>query len=479
MLSIPRRGTLTVKATTPSLMLVFAACLCLWAAGIGSPRAQAAEKLRVLVLTDIGNEPDDAQSMIRFLLYTNEFDVEGLVVTTSTWQRKVVSPEKIRVRVEAYGKVRNNLLVHAKGYPETERLLSLIKTGRPEYGMNGVGEGKDTEGSEWIISVVDKPDPRPVWITVWGGAADLAQALWKVKQTRSRAEVAAFTKKIRAYAISDQDDTGPRIRRNFPKLFYIVSIHAFSKYALSTWCGISGERLYKFKGPDFSLVSNDWLDRHVRKGHGPMGELYPWTAYIMEGDTPSFLYLIPNGLGVPERPSYGSWGGRYEKAEQGAGLYADTLDTVRGADGEWYTSNQATVWRWREAYQNDFAARMDWSATGSYEDANHHPVVVLNGKEGKNPLKIAARSGQAVELGAAGSTDPDGDRLSYRWFQYSEAGGGGQPTVEISNPTSPKITFTAPEVRTPRPVHMILTVTDNGTPNLTSYRRAVVTVNPK
>ncbi|MCP5120046.1 MAG: DUF1593 domain-containing protein, partial [bacterium] len=126
----------------------------------------SAEKTRVLVLTDIGNEPDDGQSMVRFLLYANEFDLEGLVATTSTWQRTLVQPEMIRERVEAYRQVRNNLLAHAAGYPTADELLALIKTGRPEYGMGGVGEGKDTQGSEWIISAVDKPDSRPLWITV-------------------------------------------------------------------------------------------------------------------------------------------------------------------------------------------------------------------------------------------------------------------------------------------------------------------------
>ena len=97
-------------------------------------------------------------------------------------------------------------------------------------------------------------------------------------------------------------------------------------YARATWSGISGEKHYKFSGPDFSLVSNDWIDEHVQHGHGPLGELYPDIAYIMEGDTPSFLFLIPNGLNAPEHPEWGGWGGRYEK--QG-GFYTDTADTVR------------------------------------------------------------------------------------------------------------------------------------------------------
>jgi hypothetical protein len=461
--------------------------LCLLPIVLPASAAATSQKTRVLVLTDIGNEPDDAMSMIRFLLYANEFDVEGLVATTSIWQPEVVQPQLIRERVEAYGKVRDNLLVHAPGYPAAADLLTRIKSGRAEYGLAGVGEGKDTEASEWIISVVDKPDPRPVWVTVWGGAVDLAQALWKVKKTRSPGGVEAFVKKLRVYTISDQDDTGAWMRATFPGLFYICSIHAFSRYARATWTGISGERLNGFKGPDFSLVSNEWLDEHIRK-YGPMGALYPRFEYIMEGDTPSFLYLIPNGLGVPEEPSYGSWGGRYEKASGFGSLYTDTLDTVRGVDGEMYTTNQATVWRWREAYQNDFAGRMLWTVRSFYKQANHNPIVVLNGKEGKEPVEITVKAGDTVKLSAAETKDPDGDDLSYEWFQYREVGGLFSPKVQLRSTSGPETSFQAPAGQPGRfgtspfwnrAVHIILVVKDNGRPSLYAYRRAIIRVAPE
>lgn len=453
-----------------------------WAPAAGTP-----QRTLVLVLTDIGNEPDDSMSMIRFLLYSNEFDVEGLVATTSIWQPNMVQPQLIREHVGAYGKVRNNLLVHAPGYPEATDLLARIKSGRADYGLAGVGEGKDTEASEWILSVVDKPDPRPVWVTIWGGAVDLAQALWKVKKTRPPAAVDAFVAKLRVYSISDQDDTGAWMRATFPGMFYICSIHGFSRYARATWTGISGERMNGFKGPDFLLVSNDWLDEHIRK-YGPMGALYPRFEYIMEGDTPSFLYLIPNGLGVPEEPSYGSWGGRYEKASAFGNLYADTLDTVRGVDGEMYTTNQASIWRWREAYQNDFAGRMLWTVRSSYKEANHNPIVVLNGKEGKDPVEITIKAGEIVKLSAAGTRDPDGDNLAYEWLQYSEVGGLVPPKIQLSSVSGPETSFKAPAVPPGRlgtfplwnrTLHIILVVKDNGTPTLYAYRRAIVRVAPE
>ncbi len=424
------------------------------------------ERRRVLVLTDIGNEPDDSQSMVRFLLYTNVFDVEGLVATTSTWLKNRINPEMIAERVAAYGQVRDNLLKHADGYPTEAYLRERIKKGRPEFGMAGVGAGKDTEGSDWIIEVVDRDDPRPVWVTVWGGANTLAQALWKVKETRRPEDVDRFISKLRVYTISDQDDAGPWLRRTFPDLFYIVS--PGGDYAHATWAGISGEKRYKFSGPDFALVSNDWIDAHVQHGHGPLGALYPDTSYIMEGDTPSFLYLIPNGLNAPEHPEWGGWGGRYEMR---GGFHTDTADTVEGADGQTYTTGQATIWRWREAYQHDFAARMDWCVKPRAE-ANHPPLAKLGHAE-----ELQARAGAVVRLDAAGSSDPDGDTLSYEWMPYPEAGTYRGP-LEIEDSDKEQARLMAPAVEEPRVAHVILKVTDDGTPALTRYRRVRITFEP-
>jgi Predicted NADH:ubiquinone oxidoreductase, subunit RnfC len=97
---------------------------------------------------------------------------------------------------------------------------------------------------------------------------------------------------------------------------------------------------------------------------------------------------------------------------------------VIGADGQGYTSDQATIWRWREAFQHDFSARMDWT-TKNFEDANHNPVVVVNGDTTKEPIYIKAKVGTPVVLSAAGSKDPDGNKISYTWFYYLEAASAG------------------------------------------------------
>ncbi|NKB66208.1 MAG: DUF1593 domain-containing protein [Candidatus Latescibacteria bacterium] len=431
-------------------------------------------KTRLLILTDISNEPDDEQSLVRLLHYANEFDLEGLIATTSVWLKNTIRPERITERIEAYGQIRDNLLKHAPDYPSADYLHGITKKGSTHFGMDGVGAGQDSEGSDHIIAVVDQLDPRPLWIGVWGGPNTLAQALWKVRATRSPEEVAAFVAKLRLYAISDQDHSGHWLREEFPQLFYIVSPSSIDSedYGKSTWAGISGDKFHGlFTGPDFHLVSNEWLDENVRHDHGPLAALYPWTKYLMEGDTPTFLYLIPNGLGVPEKPHYGSWGGRYQ---WNGAFYSDTQDKVEGEDNKIYTTNQGTIWRWRWAYQHDFAARVDWGLQ-SYEEANHHPVVVINGQAGKAPVDIAAQPGEEIALSAAGTADPDGDAFTVAWWVYQEAGTyEGAVPLEIGAELDAHLTV--PDNAAGKEIHVICEVVDTGEPNLTAYRRVIVVV---
>ena len=434
---------------------------------------------RVIVLTDITNEPDDEESLVRFLVSSSDYDVEAMIATTSTWLRNGVRPDKIQAQVRAYGKVYPNLIKHDPRYPSPKHLLSVTSSHLPVYGMRGVGQGKDSEGSELLIAAVDKEDPRPVWVSVWGGPNCLAQALWKVRNTRTAAQLDKFVAKIRVYTISDQDDSGPWLRREFPKLFYIVtpSNQSHNEYRLATWTGISGERRYKFAAPPryFDWISNEWLLTNVIKDHGPLGAMYPKWKYIMEGDTPSYLHLIDNGLCGDLSPEYGGWGGRYKLSTpkgETRPIWTNSADTL-SVDGKTWSSPHATVWRWREAYQNDFAARMDWCITGNRQDANHHPVAVVSGDKGKSVISMTAQPGKTVTLSAAGSSDPDGDKLTYRWFQYDEAGTGGR--VHIAGEDGDKITFKAPS-EPGKTIHLILELRDDGKPNLRSYRRVVVTI---
>ncbi|MCE7798854.1 DUF1593 domain-containing protein [Sphingobium sufflavum] len=438
-----------------------------------------ANRQRLVVLTDIGNEPDDSESMVRLLLYSNDIDIEALVAATSRHLPSTPRPDLITQRVDAYAGVLGNLRVHDPHYPDADRLRSVIRVGSPVYGMSGVGRGKDSAASRAIIAAVDKPDPRPVWVAVWGGAADLAQALWTVRATRSPAAVDRFVSRIRVYSISDQDDAGPWARAYFPKLFWEVSIHGFTRYQLGTWTGISTPQ----PGASQDSVSMAWLRENIHS-KGPLGALYPLPVYAMEGDTPSFLSLIPNGLSVPERPDWGGWGGRYDRLSDGLGLWTNTSDRIEGVDGKSYFTPQATIWRWRSAYQNDFAARMLWSVTPDLRGANHAPMAMLNGKAGMAPVEIQACPGTPVTLSAAGSSDPDGNPLSYKWMWYREASGLFAPNVQLSATEGESITvhignaspvdqFTPPRSYG---LHVVLAVTDNGTPAMTRYRRAIMTV---
>src|SRR5438552_7120264 len=166
--------------------------------------ALAAEKPRLVVLTDIGGDPDDQQSLIRLLHYANEFEIEGLIAsaagTPGELKKETVRPELIREIVEAYSQVRPNLLLHHPDYPEAKRLLNRIKSGNPVRGVKSLGADHDTEGSRWIIAVVDRDDPRPVNVTIWGGSTELAQALWRVRADRTPEQLQAFLGKLRVYS---------------------------------------------------------------------------------------------------------------------------------------------------------------------------------------------------------------------------------------------------------------------------------------
>ncbi len=454
---------------------------------------QINQKQRLIVLSDIEADPDDTQSFVRLFLYSNDIDIKGLIATTSCWHKTMVNPESIKKIVHAYGKVQPNLVKHDPSFPKAEKLSSLIKQGLPEYGMSGVGNGKDSEGSEWILKELEKNDERPLWISVWGGANTLAQALYKIKHTKTIKEQKELISKLRVYTISDQDDSGIWIRNNFPDLFYIVS--PGDDYGSATWSAINSF----IQGINNEKISNSWLAQNIQQGHGTLGASYPDVAWGMEGDTPSWLNLIPNGLSNPEHPDWGGWGGRYEfykpdfsiQKKGGSGvpfepetrkIWTNASDTYTPyissdygravkPDTITFNDNKVSLWRWRDDFQNDFAARMDW-CTKSYKEANHAPVIVLS-----NPEHITVKSGQGFGLDAFDTTDPDGDSFSFLWFNYSEAG-TYKKMINIGAENTHGIYVIAPKVDKEVTAHFILKVTDKGEPQLSSYKRVIVTIKP-
>lgn len=463
---------------------------------------------RVIILTDIENEPDDAQSLVRLLMYSNDLDIRGIIASTSTHMRNRVAPESILEIIGAYGNVYPNLVRHCPSYPTPDSLRAMVKSGLPRYGMNAVGKDKDSEGSKWIISELKKNDERPLWVCAWGGANVLAQALWRIKSSEPARETARLVAKLRVYTISDQDDSGSWMRKSFPELFYITST---GPYDGSTWLGIA-EAETPF--PD-GLTSDKWLADNIQQDHGALGGLYPDVAYSMEGDSPSFLGLIRNGLNDMEHPSWGGWGGRYESyipeykegvegpfnvpyTQETRPIWSDAEDTLieyisgigdkPAGENKVYTGNQGTIWRWRKEFQNDFAARMDW-CTKSPEEANHAPTVKVkmttapyaraeDTPENSVIENFTVKGGQPFFLDAAGSSDPDGDNLSYFWFNYPEAGTCKRQLMTECAPNIRQVRFTAPKVEKTEYLHFILKVTDKGTPAMTSYARVIVKVEP-
>jgi hypothetical protein len=458
--------------------------------------SQEVKKTRAIILTDIEADADDSQSLIRLLLYSNLIDIKGIIATTSTHQKNNVYPESIKNIIRAYGKVQRNLLIHETGFPEANSLAMIVKQGLPVYGMKGVGDGNDSQGSDWILKILEENDDRPLWICVWGGPNTLAQALYKLKKTKSDSEVRNLIARLRVYTISDQDDSGAWIRKNFPDLFYIVSPGG---YESSTWNAI----LTYYKGIDNETISNSWLAKNIQQNHGPLGSLYPDVAYGMEGDTPSYLSLIPNGLNNPEHPDWGGWGGRYE-------LYKPDYSTLntKGFTGGvpvdpepraiWtnasdnyvpyvfneygravrrdtvsFNNNKATLFRWRDDFQNDFAARMDWTIK-SFAEVNHPPVPALG-----HPDHITVKSGEVFVLDASGTSDPDSDNLSYLWFYYPEAGSYKRTfRFDLAENLDKIFYIKAPVVEKSETAHFILKVTDKGMPPLTRYKRVIINILP-
>lgn len=293
------------------------------------------------------SDPDDIQSMVRLLLYTNDLEVEGLVASSGTFAN-IANKRNILEILNLYDQVDENLRLRDSKYPTAKHLRSVTSQGlsgawgKPANEI--LGKGKDSEASEAIIRVVDKEDHRPVWVLVWGGPQEVAQAIWKVQQTRNEKELKKFLNKLRIFLIGlgdkpAQDGTGQWLLDNFPELFMIIS--------QNTYTGMFAQKS--------SIGNLEWLDANIRKAHGPLGAAYPASGFnpnspgMQEGDTPSFLYLVSAIIGMndPEKPNEESWGGQYKQHDI----------NMR----HWYDGPGApSVSKWLLEMQSDFAKRADW-----------------------------------------------------------------------------------------------------------------------
>lgn len=419
---------------------------------VSTAASSVPERRRVLIETDAGGDPDDEQSLVRFLLYANEWDVEGIIANRpQTRDGENRNPERtglgvVRRLVAAYGDCWPHLVQNDPRYPTAAFL----------HARTVPGHNDTEEAVRRILEVVDHPDPRPVWYSDWGsdrgsGTNNLRRALDQVWRERGPAGYATFKSRLRLVSFDNFADHTSQLTPPFPLW-------------VDTWRPeLEGRRWYHRFSALTSTAGGFDIVRDCLTGHGPLGALYPanTTHPQKEGDTLSFLYLVPNGLNEPGEPGWGGWGGRLglNPAFPGRSYYwASLADTWQGS-----SHRDNTLRRWAEAIQNDFKARLDWCVAPPAA-ANHPPIVRVSLPAG-SPLP----PGAAIRLDAGRSADPDGDRLRFDWFLYPEAG---------TCPTPPELQAegSLAELRIPAPSgpgthHVILAVTDSGIPPLTRYQR--------
>lgn len=431
-------------------------------------------KPRIIVLTDVSTwETDDSESLVRLLAHADLFEIEGLIFTTG-WNLDKTRDDFFQLihdAIDAYEKDLPNLMKRSNqtsfkkdesqqniGYwPSAEYLRERAMFGSKNRGFKFIGENNDSPGSEQIIKLADEEDNRPLWITVWGGGNTLAQAIWHVRQNRSSEELKTFLHKLRVYTITDQD----RDQRTD----FAISSHQWMRREFKTdLFFIWDECAWKFQN---GTGRKNW-DKYAQniQNHGNMGKVYPKYKYGVEGDTPSFLYVLPNGLNNPQVPDQGSWGGYFEWGKgQDNSTFAYTNHT--GKVQEICSKYEAYFY---PATFNNFAARMDWAANG---EGNRNPVVIVNKNKDIPPIRIEKKPGKKVTLDASKSFDPDKDQLNFKWWVLPEAG-TYEKKISIRNKNSNKITIQIPPDSAGKTFHVICEITDNGEPNLTSYRRIIV-----
>lgn len=431
-----------------SCQLIYIVILCLFLNTYLAIANPGNDKPRVIVTTD--GEIDDKTSFIRFLMYCNEWETEGLIYGNSKWQKHGHGTTWMQEIIDEWAKVRDNILKHQEGYPTPDELKAVCYAGNMDVNHLHDTGLIDTEGARHIIRVLLDKDTRPVWVQAWGGTNTIAQAISILIRDYPTEYVEYAFAKLRIYAIADQDNTSAWIRENYPEIFYIQ-------------CTQFTALNYQHKGHPYSqheIFSEEWTSQNVKQDHGPLGAMYA-QSYFSEGDSPSFFHMIGNGLDPWIDPAYGGWGGRFVK--NGSELYySDAVDDEDRMHGQWI---------WLIDIQNDFAARMDWCVMDS-KLANHYPHIAPG-----IPDYIQAVKGDRICLDASASFDPDGDKLSYRWWHYHFAGNSPmKEEILIKKADKSKVSFTIPDGAQGKELHIILELADDGEPTLKKYARIIIEV---
>jgi hypothetical protein len=451
-------------------------------------------KPRLIVTSD--GEIDDECSMVRFLLYANEWDIEGIVTSSSQYHwhgHRWAGDDWIEPYLDAYTQVYPNLLKHDAEFPKPEyiRERTVLGNVKTEGEMDEV-----TAGSQLIVKVLlDETEDRPIWLQAWGGTNTIARALKTIEEEHPE-RMAEVAKKMRFFFIWEQDSTYQAYIRPHWGKYEITTIISDQFEAIAyRWKKCQPKEMHKY-------FVGAWMKENILENHGPLCSLYKAHKdedkgfddgdFRSEGDSPAFLHQIVTGLRNLESPDWGGWGGRYVRVRENTWLDPVPFKGYVYPEGRWYSNTAwgrnssrkgATtstdrqhreyfkpMWRWSDALQNDFASRADWCVK-SYEEANHPPVVVLG-----HTADLKVRPGTTVKLSAQGTSDPDGNKLLFLWWQYEEAD-TYNGTIEIRNAGKKDASFMVPgDVGKGETIHIICQVTDTGIPQLTRYQRVVVSI---
>lgn len=263
-------------------------------------------KPRIIISSDIGGtDDDDFQSMIHLLMYADRFHIEGLISSPYGKGRK----KDILKIINLYQKDLPKLRQHSEDFPSADSLRRLCKQGALE-GAPYEGYAHATEGSDWIIHCAERKSDQPLWILVWGGIEDLAQALHDAPD---------IEKKIRVYWIGGPNkkfsvNAYAYIAQNFPDLWIIENNASYRGWFMDA------HSPKKWRDAVY-------YDRYIR-GYGALGKDFKnyYNGKIKMGDTPSLAYLLN---GNPDEPTGQSWGGSFTPIKRSARTVFDGNSTLR------------------------------------------------------------------------------------------------------------------------------------------------------